>query len=124
MGSDLHGRRILLVEDEMLVSMFLEDALRRLGCEIVGPAARLAKAVELADAAAIDAAILDVNVHGEEVYPAAEKLAARDIPFAFVTGYRACIIAEIYRERLALQKPLEVGQVERALRLMLVQPSA
>ena len=70
----------------MLIVMMLEELLLELGCQPVGPASRLAKAVELAASAAIDGAILDLNVGGKEVYPAAAKLAERGIPFAFATG--------------------------------------
>jgi DNA-binding response OmpR family regulator len=117
----LQGRRILLVEDDIMISVLLGDALAEFGYEIVGPATRLAKAVELAATEAIDAAILDLDVAGKQVYPAAEKLAARGIPFAFVTGHRADAVVEIYRERPRLQKPFAVEELVRALELMLSQ---
>lgn len=97
--------RILLVEDEMLVAMLLEDMLCEAGHTIVGPMARIGQAVEAARSGAIDLAILDVNVGGEEVYPVAEALAARDIPFAFATGYGAHGLREPWQERPTLQKP-------------------
>ena len=118
-SSSLRGVRILVVEDEMLVSMLLEDMLSEFGCKVVGPATHLAKAVDLATVEVIDAAILDVNVGGKEVYPAAKKLAERGIPFAFVTGYGAGAVNEHYRERPTLQKPFHVAQLEKILGLML-----
>jgi len=97
--------RILLVEDEMLVAMLLEDMLAEAGHTIIGPLARVDQAVEAAQQQAPDIAILDVNVGGEEVYPVAEVLAARGIPFAFATGYGAQGLDERWQHRPTLQKP-------------------
>jgi DNA-binding response OmpR family regulator len=119
----LRGVRVLLVEDEMLVSMLLEDLLTDLGCEIVGPAAHLGGAVALASVETIDAAFLDLNVGGKEVYPVAAILAERGIPFAFVTGYGAGGVSLIYRERPTLQKPFHPAALERTLREMLSRPA-
>jgi CheY-like chemotaxis protein len=99
--------RILLVEDEMLVAMLLEDMLAEAGHTIIGPLARVEQAVEVARQEAIDLAILDVNVSGEEVYPVAEVLAAREIPFAFATGYGAHGLREPWQDRPTLQKPFQ-----------------
>jgi CheY-like chemotaxis protein len=112
----LRGLRILLVEDEMMVAMMLEDALNSFGCVVIGPAGRLPEAIRLAEAEAIDGALLDLNIDGDEVYAAAEKLAERDIPFVFITGYRANHIKEPYRDRPILQKPFTVPQLEMVLR--------
>ena len=84
----LKGRRLLLVEDEAMVAMLLEDMLSDLGCEVVGPAGNVAHALELAKGEAeIAGAILDVNVGGQPIYPVAETLKARGVPFVFATGY-------------------------------------
>ena len=117
----LLGRRILLVEDEMLVSMMLEDVLGEEGCEIVGPAARLGKAVALASNEPIDAAILDLNVASEEVYPVAEVLTDRRIPFAFVSGYGSSRIPADYRDRPTLQKPFRASALVELVKAMLGQ---
>lgn len=105
--------RILLVEDEMLVAMLLEDMLVDAGHTIVGPLSRIDKAVEAARAEAVDLAILDVNVGGEEIYPVAEILAEREIPFAFATGYGASGLREPWQERPALQKPFHRSDLFR-----------
>jgi len=105
--------RILLVEDEMLVAMLLEDMLSEAGHTIVGPLARVDQAVEAARQEAIDVAILDVNVGGDEVYPVAEVLASRDIPFAFATGYGAHGLREPWQERPTLQKPFHRSDLFR-----------
>jgi CheY-like chemotaxis protein len=81
------GRRVLVVEDEMTVAMGLEMALAGIGCVVVGPVGRMAQAVDLAKTEVLDAAVLDINIRGDEVYPVAEILSHRGIPFAFLSGY-------------------------------------
>ena len=105
--------RILLVEDEMLVAMLLEDMLSEAGHTLVGPMARVEQAVAAVQQEAIDLAILDVNVGGEEVYPVAEALAAREIPFAFATGYGAHGLREPWQDRPTLQKPFHRSDLFR-----------
>jgi DNA-binding NarL/FixJ family response regulator len=68
------GRRVLVVEDDFLVSLTTGDFLERLGCEVVGPAARIAAAVRLAQSELLDAAVLDINIAGDMVWPVAEEL--------------------------------------------------
>lgn len=111
----LSGLRVLLVEDEAMVAMMLEDMLGDLGCEIVGPAASVARALELAGDAALDGAILDVNVGGEAIYPVAEALTARGVPFVFTTGYGATDIDARFAGAPALQKPFSPPSLYDAL---------
>ncbi|MQT12098.1 response regulator [Segnochrobactrum spirostomi] len=113
----LGGHRIFLVEDEALVLMLLEDILTDLGCTIVGPASRLAEALAIATdpTAAMDAAVLDVNIRGEAVFPVAEALAARGVPFAFATGYGAAGLPEQWRDRPVLPKPFDQADVARVI---------
>jgi PAS domain S-box-containing protein len=85
--ADLQGMRVLLVEDSILIAMQMQDVLEESGCIVVGPAATLGDAVGLAETVALDAAVLDVNLGGETVFPAAARLAERGIPFLFTTGY-------------------------------------
>jgi CheY-like chemotaxis protein len=99
------GLRVLLVEDEIMVALLLEDMLAELGHTVVGPVARLDKALEMAREEAFEVAFLDVNLDGEEVYPVAEVLAARGIPFIFVTGYSRPGLRAPYGDRPTLQKP-------------------
>jgi CheY-like chemotaxis protein len=113
MGKTSGPWRILLVEDEMLVAMLLEDMLSEAGHAIVGPMARIDQAVEAARKEVIDLAILDVNVGGEEVYPVAEALATREIPFAFATGYGAHGLREPWQDRPTLQKPFHRNDLFR-----------
>jgi CheY-like chemotaxis protein len=117
----LKGARILMVEDEWLASMLFTELLTDFGCEIVGPASSVAEAVVLAAAAEIDAAVLDLNVKDELVYPVARTLADRGIPFVFLTGYAADRISETYRARPALQKPVSAEKLAQILKEMLNQ---
>jgi CheY-like chemotaxis protein len=99
------GLRVLLVEDEIMVALLLEDMLAELGHTVMGPVARLDKALGMAQSEAFDLAFLDVNLDGEQVYPVAEVLAARGIPFVFVTGYGREGLRPPYGDRPTLQKP-------------------
>jgi CheY-like chemotaxis protein len=112
----LRGLRVLIVEDEAMVSMLLEDILGELGCDFAGPAFNLSQAVSMAKSETpLDAAILDVNLAGAEIYPVAEVLAGRNVPFVFATGYGADGVAEHWRSRPRLQKPFSIQQVARVL---------
>jgi PAS domain S-box-containing protein len=81
------GNRVLLVEDEILVAMMMKDILTELGFSVVGPFSRLGEAMVAAVHEEINAGIIDVNLGGEFVYPVADVLTARKIPFVFITGY-------------------------------------
>jgi DNA-binding response OmpR family regulator len=83
----LRGKRILVVEDEVLIAVMVQDMLSDLGTTVIGPAATISDALALAEAEDIDAAILDVNVRGVRIDPVAEVLWARSIPVLFATGY-------------------------------------
>src|SRR5689334_299656 len=97
--------RVLLVEDESMVALLLEEMLAALDYEVVGPVARLDRALEMAERQALDLALLDVDLNGKEIYPVAEALAAREIPFVFVTGYGTGVLRAPYCDRPTLQKP-------------------
>jgi CheY-like chemotaxis protein len=114
-GRGASGLRVLLVEDENLVALLLEDMLAELGHTVVGPVARLDKALEIAQREAFDVAILDVNINGEEAYPIAEALAARGIPFVFSTGYDKQSLRAPYSDCPALQKPFERHDLQKLL---------
>lgn len=85
--SALVGKRVLIVEDELLVALLIEDLLADLGCSVLGPCGNLRNALEKARTEVFDLAVLDVNLGGELVYPVAEALAERRIPFLFLSGY-------------------------------------
>lgn len=112
------GRCVLIVEDEMCLALLLEDILVHAGYRVL-MAARLAKALELVGSKRIDAAILDINLAGTSVFPAADALRERDIPFMFVSGYGAEGLPAEYRQRPVLQKPYGVQQLQQALTALL-----
>ena len=116
MTEALNGRRVLVVEDESLVAMLLETILEDLGCEVIGPAATVEEAVALIRGdAGLDAALLDVNVGGQPVFPAAEALAERDVPFLFASGYGAAGLPDRWAGRPTIQKPFTEGAIGEAL---------
>jgi CheY-like chemotaxis protein len=108
-------RRVLVVEDELMIRMLLEDMLDDLGYEVAGAASRFDEAITLAKEASFDAAILDVNINGREVYPVAEAIADRGLPFAFATGYGEAGLPERYRKLPTLQKPFQLGGLKDTL---------
>ncbi|HSV01758.1 MAG TPA: response regulator [Phenylobacterium sp.] len=111
----LDGLRVLVVEDEMMVSMLIEDMLGELGCLVVGPASRLDEAMALARDADIDCAVLDVNLGGQPIFPVADLLRERGRPFAFATGYGDAGLREVDRGSPVLQKPFREGDLARIL---------
>jgi CheY-like chemotaxis protein len=113
--ADLAGLRVLVVEDEMMVSMLIEDMLGDLGCTVVGPASRLDEAVELAKSAEIDCAVLDVNLGGQPIFPVADLLREKGAPFAFATGYGDAGLRDSDRGTPVLQKPFREGDLARVL---------
>jgi two-component sensor histidine kinase/DNA-binding response OmpR family regulator len=108
----LAGNRVLLVEDEALVAMVMRDMLTELGFHVVGPFGRSADAAAAAREEDVDAAVLDINLDGEAAYPVADLLAARGIPFVFVTGYGAESIDGRFAHVPVLQKPIERQMLE------------
>jgi CheY-like chemotaxis protein len=115
----LTGRRVLIVEDESMVTMLLHDTLADIGCEIVGTASRFDDAMEKARSLSFDVAILDVNLSGHHTYPIAEMLAERGQPFVFATGYGAGSLPTPFQNTPILQKPFQQRDLERALRIAL-----
>ncbi|CAN5879090.1 response regulator [soil metagenome] len=112
---DLAGLRVLVVEDEMMVSMLIEDMLTDLGCIVVGPAARLDEAIALAESEQIDCAVLDVNLGGQPIFPLADILRAKGAPFAFATGYGDAGLRDADRGSPVLQKPFRESDLARIL---------
>lgn len=121
--TSLVGTRVLVVEDEGAVALLIEDMLEALGCEVVASVARLAKAHDLAGSLDIDLAILDVNLAGERVFPVAETLQARGIPFLFSTGYGASGLPNAFSKHPVLHKPFSERDLQHKIVLAL-QPDA
>ncbi len=118
-GAGLAGRRVLVVEDESMVTMLLQDFLEEMGCELAGVASRLKEAMEKIDSATFDVAILDVNLNGQQTLPVAQALLARGRAMVFATGYAATTMPPEFRAVPILQKPFQQQDLERALRAAL-----
>jgi DNA-binding NtrC family response regulator len=102
----ISGLRVFVVEDEILVAMSLEDMLSDFGCTPVGMAASVKQALAAIDRAeAIDAAILDVNLNGEMVFPVSDMLQGRGVPFVFSTGHGTPELVQRYPGCRLLNKP-------------------
>ena len=111
-AAPLAGRRVLVVEDEYLLAEDLRPALEAQGAEVMGPAASVAQALDLLRSGLSPyMAILDINLHGEMVYPVADALRARGIPFIFATGYEAWAIPEAYADVTRAEKPVELRSI-------------
>ncbi len=122
--ADTAGLKLLVVEDTFLVADTIAAILRDRGCEVVGPVARLTKAIELAQGAALDGAILDVNLAGSLVFPAAAALRARGVPFFFLTGYEdSTLFPAEFRSVPRLAKPFEDAALERLVAQVLLPPA-
>ena len=116
MTQPFSGRRVLLVEDEALVAMLMETILEDMGCVPVGPVATVDDGLALvADPAPLDAALLDVNVAGQQVFPIAEALQARGVPFVFSTGYGEGGLPDAWRGHPTVQKPFTESAIREAL---------
>ena len=114
--SALVGRRILVVEDEMMIAMLVEDMLAELGCSVVGPAHALEAALNLARTEqGIDAALLDVNLGGQPVFAVADALREKGVPAIFSTGYGDAGLRDVDRGSQVLQKPFRAGDLAKAL---------
>ena len=114
-AAKLEGLKVLVVEDEMMVSMLIEDMLSDLGCEVIGPASRLDEAITLANEAELDVAVLDVNLGGQPIFPLADLLREKGAPFAFATGYGDAGLRDVDKGSPVLQKPFREGDLARVL---------
>lgn len=109
-----------------MVAPFTADLLADLGCEVIGPAPNMAAARELlANGEQYDAALLDIHIRGERVFPLCELLAERGVPFVLTSGYADWQVPEQWQDCPRLQKPYTIGQIEQVLSEVLApMPSA
>jgi CheY-like chemotaxis protein len=117
--SSTQAKRILVVEDELMIRMLLEDMLGELGYTVAAEAARIEEALEAAKNADFDIAILDVNLNGQPISPVADALVARGMPFVFATGYGERGLPEPYRDRPTLKKPFQMDGLKQMLQTAL-----
>jgi len=106
--------RVLLVEDEALVAMMIQECLAEFGYQVVGPICTASEAAARAKDGPLEAAVLDINLGDGAVYPIADMLAARGVPFVFVTGYDADSVDARFRKIPILQKPIEREMLKKA----------
>jgi CheY-like chemotaxis protein len=116
-------QRVLVVEDEFLISTVLAADLQAAGYGVLGPCTTVAAAMEAVQSQSFDAAILDINLKGELVYPVAEELARRRIPFLFLSGYALVNMPERFRSYPRLAKPAEWSILLREIQSM-VRPKS
>jgi two-component SAPR family response regulator len=118
MSPAIAKRRVLVVEDEMLIGMLLEDMLTDMGLEVAAVIPRLKDALAAVERETFDLAILDVHLHGEAAFPIADALIGKNIPFVFATGYGERGLPDTYRTRPVLQKPFAKDDLERILKTL------
>src|SRR5262245_13566988 len=112
----LRGRRILVIEDEYFLAEDIARELKLLGAQIVGPVGEMEHAADIVESEiALDAAIVDINLHSEMAFPVARTLRLRRVPFVFATGYGAWAIDAEFRDVQLWEKPLDIPAMARDL---------
>lgn len=112
----LNGAKVFMVEDESPVAALLEVSLVHLGAEVVDAAWRLGQALDIAARTRADVAILDINLAGERVFPVAQALLDRGLPFIFATGYGREGVPEAFQHAPVVAKPFTEEDLEAALK--------
>ncbi|MPY68643.1 MAG: response regulator [Alphaproteobacteria bacterium] len=108
--------RVLVVEDNLLIAMETESLVEECGCAVVGPAASVSEALHVAGYTGLEGAVLDINLDRERVWPVAEVLKERGVPFVFATAYSGAEVPERFMHHTLLTKPLERDSLLEALR--------
>jgi CheY-like chemotaxis protein len=108
-------RRVLIVEDEYFLADDMAQALEKLGAQVVGPVPTTGAALELLSDKPVDAAILDINLKGQMVFPIADTLREQGVPFVFATGYDENAVPEDYRDVPRWEKPFRPEDLAKAL---------
>ena len=110
------GRRMLLVEDDYFIADAMLKALSDAGATVLGPVSSVTEALALLDGEPeLDSAILDINLNGEMVFPVADALTDRGIPFLFATGYDEAAVPPMWRHVMRCEKPVNAAAIARAL---------
>jgi CheY-like chemotaxis protein len=118
MADELRGRRFLIVEDEYLLAADMAACLEAVGIDVVGPASSVKEALALfeRDRGRLHGAVLDINLQNDRVYPVADALRSRGVPFVFTTGYDASAIPKCYADVPRCDKPVDEQRLIRCLR--------
>ena len=112
----LPGRRVLIAEDEYLLASKMVEEFAKLGVETIGPASTVKRALDLVEhCGPLDAAMLDIKLRNEMIFPVADALRARGVPFVFTTGYNQKIIPDGYKDVVRYEKPFDVAEVARVV---------
>lgn len=119
MNDLLAGRRVLVVEDEILILMMIENMLADLGCATVATAGTVAQAIDLIEAQNFDAAMLDMNLDGQDSRRVAEALSERGVPFLYSTGNAARETRGVAGDRPVLRKPFTFEEMASGLSRLL-----
>jgi two-component SAPR family response regulator len=106
-----------------MIALQILGILNDLGCEVLGPVSRLDAALKLAQEESFDAAILDVTIRGGQIFPVAELLLTRGVPFVIASGYGEMALPEALRAQHRLRKPFTQSQLEDAVRAMCKPPA-
>ena len=107
-----------------MVGPFTADTLGELGFEVVGPAPNMAVARELTENSSFDAALVDIHIRGERVFPLCEMLEAKGVPFVFTSGYADWQMPDKWEDRPRLTKPYSIEEISEALNALLKIPTA
>jgi hypothetical protein len=118
-GDTTAAKQILVVEDEVLIGVYLEGLIHELGCVCIGPIVKLSEAIEQAQTAIVDAAILNLIVDGQPAYAVAEILDRRGIPFGFASGVVHASILPDWATRPRVDKPYSLQGVQRLIETLL-----
>ena len=109
------NRRILVVEDELLIGLDVKATLTDVGCEVIGPVASVSSAVKAVREDRFDAAVLDINLGGDLSFPIADALLEAQVPFLFLTAYARIALPKPYCERVVIAKPFSGSVLVREL---------
>jgi CheY-like chemotaxis protein len=118
-GNDLKGCRVLIVEDDVRISMLMQESLMEMGCVVAGTAMLFDDALELAASQPFDVALLDISLNGELSYPVAEALLDRNQKFVFVTGHVMETLPAPFQGTPVLHKPFGLRDLQKVLRMAL-----
>jgi CheY-like chemotaxis protein len=116
MAELLAGRRILVVEDDLVVALDMSDMVEELGGAVVGPVGQLARGLALAESEELAGAILDVNLGSENSFDLADRLRADNVPVIFATGYDGMMLPQRFADIPRLAKPFNAIAIERIFR--------
>ena len=108
-----------IVEDDLLIAMELAEIIEEMGCTVVGPVGQLTRALAQADSSALDAALLELDLHGQSSEKVATLLSERGIPFAFVTAYSAALDTTVFDRRPVVRKPFHREDIQDVVRMLL-----